>query len=85
MNKDRDVLEFEGVVEDFSNGKFMVRVNDNYVVMTTLSGKIRQNAVKIILGDTVRIEVSPYNTSMGRIVYRIKQWSYHKYILLPIK
>jgi len=71
MSKD-DKLEFEGVVEEFANGKFMVKVNEGYSAMCTLSGKIRQSAIKILLGDRVRIEVSPYDTRMGRIVYRLK-------------
>jgi len=67
-----DSLEFEGIVEDFSNGKFLVRVNENYTVLCTLSGKIRMSAIKILLGDRVRIEASVYDTKMGRIVYRLK-------------
>lgn len=68
-----DKLEFEGMVEEFANGKFKVRIGENYVVTATLSGKIRLNAVKIILGDFVKVEVSEYDTSMGRIIYRIKK------------
>jgi len=69
---DRDRLEFEGVVIDSNKGKFKVRVSDNYTVLCTLSGKIRTNSVRILLGDKVKIEVSEYDTSQGRIVYRIK-------------
>lgn len=69
---DRDRLEFEGEVIDSNKGKFKVKVNDNYSVLCTLSGKIRMNSVKILLGDRVKIEVSEYDTSQGRIVYRIK-------------
>ena len=69
---ERDRLEMEGVVIDSNKGKFKVKVNDNYTVMCSLSGKIRMNSVKILLGDKVRIEVSEYDTSQGRIVYRIK-------------
>lgn len=71
MSKD-DKLEFEGIVEEFSNGKFTVKINDNYSALCTLSGKIRMSAIKILLGDKVRIEVSPYDTRQGRIVYRLK-------------
>lgn len=67
-----DKLEFEGVVEESSNGKFLVRVNDNYAVLTTLSGKIRQSGIRIIIGDKVKIEASVYDPSLGRIVYRLK-------------
>jgi translation initiation factor IF-1 len=69
---DRDRLEFEGEVVDSNKGKFKVKVSDNYSVLCTLSGKIRMNSVKILLGDRVKIEVSEYDTSQGRIVYRIK-------------
>ena len=69
---DRDRLEFEGEVVDANKGKFKVKVNDNLTVTCTLSGKIRMNSVKILLGDKVRIEVSEYDTSQGRIVYRNK-------------
>lgn len=69
---ERDRLEFEGQVIESNKGKFKVKVNDNYSVLCTLSGKIRVNSVKILLGDHVKIEVSQYDTSQGRIVYRIK-------------
>jgi translation initiation factor IF-1 len=69
---ERDRLEFEGEVIESNKGKFKVKVNDNYTVMCTLSGKIRMNSVKILLGDRVKIEVSEYDTTQGRIVYRIK-------------
>lgn len=70
---DRDRLEFEGEVIDSNKGKFKVKVNDNFTVLCTLSGKIRMNSVKILVGDSVKIEVSEYDTTQGRIVYRIKK------------
>ena len=73
MDKDRDRLEFNGIVVDGIKDKFKVQVNDSYVVLCTLSGKIRQNSVRILPGDTVKIEVSMYDTSKGRITYRIKK------------
>lgn len=69
----KDKLVFDGVVEEFSNGKFTVKINEGYSVLATLSGKIRQNAVRIIVGDFVQVEVSAYDPKMGRIVYRLKQ------------
>ncbi len=69
-----DKLEFEGEVIDSCKGKFKVKVNDNLIVMCTLSGKIRMNSVKILTGDKVKIEVSEYDTSMGRITYRVKNY-----------
>lgn len=71
MNK-RERLELEGVVIDSNKGKFKVKIDDSLFVLCTLSGKIRQNSVKILVGDSVRIEVSEYDTSQGRITYRIK-------------
>jgi len=69
---DRDRLEFEGIVVDSNKGKFKVQVTDTYTVLCTLSGKIRTNSVRILLGDKVKIEVSEYDPTQGRIVYRIK-------------
>ncbi len=68
----RDKMEFEGEVVDSCKDKFVVRVNDNLSVRCTLSGKIRMNSVKILVGDKVKIEVSEYDTSQGRITYRMK-------------
>ncbi len=72
MSNDRDRLEFEGTVIDANKGQFKVQVTDTYTVLCTLSGKIRTNSVRILLGDKVKIEVSEYDPSRGRIVYRIK-------------
>jgi translation initiation factor IF-1 len=73
MNEKRTRLEFEGQVLDEAKGKFKVYVAENYSVLCTLSGKIRQNAIRILVGDIVTIEVSEYDTTQGRIVRRIKQ------------
>lgn len=69
---DRDRIELLGEVVDASKGKFKVKVNENHMVLCTLSGKIRVNSVKILVGDSVTIEVSEYDTSQGRIIYRHK-------------
>ena len=66
-------LEFEGEVIEDSNGKFKVQISENHFALCTLSGKIRQNAIRILVGDTVKVEVSEYDTTQGRIVRRIKQ------------
>lgn len=72
MDTSRDRIEFEGEVIDANKGKFKVRINDNYNVLCVLSGRIRQNSVRILIGDRVKIEVSPYDTNNGRITYRMK-------------
>jgi len=68
----RDRVELEGNVIDSNKGKFRVKISDTYVVLCTLSGKIRQNSVKILLGDRVKVEVSEYDTTQGRITYRMQ-------------
>lgn len=69
---DRDRLELIGEVVDANKGKFKVKVNDALIVLCTLSGKIRVNSVRILIGDKVTVEVSEYDTSQGRITYRHK-------------
>lgn len=69
---ERDRIEMEGVVVAIAKDRFTVKINDNYTVVCTLSGKIRQNAVKIILNDMVKVEISPYEPTKGRIVFRMK-------------
>jgi len=68
----RDRLELQGEVVDANKGKFKVKVNDALTILCTLSGKIRVNSVKILIGDKVTVEVSEYDTSQGRIIYRLK-------------
>lgn len=67
-----DKLEFEGEVIESCKGKFRVKVNDGLVVLCTLSGKIRHNEVRILVGDKVKVETSIYSPVQGRITYRIK-------------
>jgi translation initiation factor IF-1 len=68
-----DLLELEGVVEEvLPNAMFRVRVNEQYVPICMISGKMRQHRIQILLGDKVKIEVSSYDLSKGRISYRYK-------------
>lgn len=72
---DSNKLELEGVVIDFCKDLFRVEVDTKtgkHVVTCTPSGKMRLNSIKIVPGDRVHIEVSPYDLSRGRIVYRVK-------------
>lgn len=69
---DEGKLEFEGIVVSAIKGKFVVQVSEHYQVLCVLSGKIRQNSVKILLGDKVKIQVGEYDTTMGRIIFRLK-------------
>jgi translation initiation factor IF-1 len=70
---DRDRLEMDGEVTESNKGFFKVKVNENTTITATLSGKIRMNSVKILVGDKVRVEISEYDTTRGRIVYRYKK------------
>src|SRR6476620_10088062 len=66
-------IEMEGkVAEVLRNATFRVTVNGGHDVLTTLGGKMRQNRIRVLAGDHVTIEVSPYDLSRGRITYRHK-------------
>lgn len=68
-----EALEFEGqVVEVLPGGRFKVKFDNGHIIEGTLSGKMRTNNIKVILYDTVRVEMTPYDLSKGRIVYRYK-------------
>jgi len=60
------------VAEVLPNATFRVTVNGGHDVLTTLGGKMRQNRIRVLAGDKVTIEVSPYDLSRGRITYRHK-------------
>lgn len=68
-----ELLEFEGVVEDcLPSALFRVRLSEDHTVIAVISGKIRQNRIRILTGDIVRVEMSLYDLSRGRITYRNK-------------
>ena len=70
MNNQVVVLEGE-VLENLPNTQFRVKVKDTQSVITWyLSGKMRKNFIKILPGDRVKFEITPYDPTMGRIVYR---------------
>lgn len=61
----------EGVVEEvLPNATFRVKLENDHTVLGHISGKMRQNKIQILLGDAVQVEISPYDLSKGRIVYR---------------
>ena len=66
-----DVLPFEGVVEEALGGTmFRVKTTVGHTVLCTLSGKLRSNRIRLLPGDRVAIEVSPYDVSRGRVTWR---------------
>ncbi|MDY3031206.1 MAG: translation initiation factor IF-1 [Clostridia bacterium] len=72
MAKD-DVLELEGkVVETLPNAMFKVELENGHQVLAHISGKLRMNFIKILPGDKVKLEMSPYDLTRGRITWRSK-------------
>lgn len=68
-----DVIEVEGtVLEKLPNAMFKVELENKYVILAHISGKLRMNFIRILPGDKVTIEMSPYDLSKGRIIWRDK-------------
>ena len=68
-----DVIEVEGtVIEALPNTNFKVELENGHQVLAHISGKLRMNYIKILPGDKVRVELSPYDLSRGRITWRAK-------------
>lgn len=68
-----DVIEIEGVVEEaLPNAQFKVRISENAVVTAHISGKLRMNYIRILPGDKVTLEMSPYDLTKARITWRAK-------------
>lgn len=68
------VIEFEGTIrESLPNAMFRVELDNGHKVLAHISGKIRKNFIKILPGDRVRVELTPYDLTRGRITYRIKE------------
>ena len=68
-----DVIEIEGVlVEKLPNAMFKVELENGHIVLAHISGKLRMNFIKILPGDKVTLEMSPYDLSKGRIIWRDK-------------
>ena len=72
MAKD-DVIEVEGtVIETLPNAMFKVELENGHEILAHVSGKIRMNYIRILPGDKVTIELSPYDLTRGRVTYRFK-------------
>ena len=68
-----DIIEMEGVVlENLPNATFKVKHENDHVVLGFISGKMRMNYIRILPGDNVTVEISPYDLSKGRITFRAK-------------
>ena len=74
MAKSDDKIQIEGmVIEALPGTQFKVRLDNDHEVLAYLSGKMRKYYIRILLGDRVRVEMSPYDLTRGRIVYRHKK------------
>lgn len=68
-----DVIEVEGtVIEPLPNAMFRVQLDNGHKVLAHISGKMRMNFIKILPGDRVKVELSPYDLTRGRITFRSK-------------
>jgi len=73
MVKNKDVIEVSGVIiESLPNAQFRVKLETGQEILAHISGKIRKHYIRILLGDGVKVELSPYDLTRGRIIYRIK-------------
>nr|YP_636187.1 translation initiation factor 1 [Tupiella akineta]Q3ZJ80.1 RecName: Full=Translation initiation factor IF-1, chloroplastic [Tupiella akineta]AAV80611.1 translational initiation factor 1 [Tupiella akineta] len=74
LNQEKEnLIEMKGVITQcLSNGMFRVKLENGFKVIAHISGKIRRNFIRILLGDSVIVELSPYDLTRGRIIYRLK-------------
>ena len=69
----QDVIEIEGIVrEALPNAQFKVELPNGHVILSVISGKLRMNFIRILPGDKVTVELTPYDLSKARIVFRAK-------------
>jgi translation initiation factor IF-1 len=72
MSKE-DQIEFDGVVvETLPNTMFRVKLENGHIVTAHISGKMRKHYIRILTGDQVKVEMTPYDLSKGRITYRVR-------------
>jgi len=68
-----EMLEFNGVVTDLlPNATFRVKLENNHEILAHSSGKLRKNRIRVLTGDKVLVEVTPYDLTKGRITFRLK-------------
>jgi translation initiation factor IF-1 len=69
----QDLIKQDGVIEEaLSNAMFRVRLENDHQIVATISGKMRMNYIRLLPGDKVAVEMSPYDLTRGRIIYRYK-------------
>uniref|UniRef100_A0AB39U2K8 Translation initiation factor IF-1, chloroplastic n=1 Tax=Ophioglossum hongii TaxID=3238578 RepID=A0AB39U2K8_9MONI len=74
--KKQDLIDMEGVVtESLPNATFRVCLDNGCQVLARISGRIRRNYIRILTGDRAKVELSPYDLTKGRIIYRLRDGS----------
>ena len=69
----KDVIEIEGtILESMPNAMFKVKLENGHEILAHISGKIRKNFIRILPGDKVKVEMTPYDLTIGRITFRLK-------------
>lgn len=69
----KNLIKLDGTIEEaLSNAMFRVRLENEHLIVATISGKMRMNYIRILPGDKVSVEMSPYDLTRGRITYRYK-------------
>jgi translation initiation factor IF-1 len=69
----QELIKQDGIIEEaLSNAMFRVRLENDHQIIATISGKMRMHYIRILPGDKVSVEMSPYDLSRGRIIYRYK-------------
>jgi translation initiation factor IF-1 len=72
MAKDKDLIEFEGTISDvLPNQMFKVELDNGHLVTCYTGGKMRQFRIRLVQGDRVRVEMTPYDLEKGRIIFRL--------------
>ncbi len=73
MSEKEDLMEFDGTVEEvLPNAMFRVRLENDHVILGHSSGRMRKNRIRILEGDKVKVEMTPYDLEKGRITFRYK-------------
>ena len=80
MAKQSSIEQFGQVIENLSNSMFRVELDNGVPILCHISGKIRVNNIRIMPGDRVKVEMSPYDLTKGRIVLRLKEYEFSCWI-----
>nr|YP_010565541.1 translation initiation factor 1 [Yoania prainii]UZA66653.1 translation initiation factor 1 [Yoania prainii] len=71
--KEQKVIREGLIIESFPNGMFQVRLDNENLIIGYISGRIQHSFIRILIGDKVKVEISCYNSTRGRIIYRLKK------------